>query len=387
MLKKVYLFLLVTSIIFSSFAVFSVNTAYATDDLKIGAWVGTQPTDAKIKEFNSLQNRKLDIVHMFINWSTNFDWVRTYADPVYANGSVLMITWEPWEYDTVKIKNGNADSYIRKMASDIKAYGKEIWLRPLHEANGNWYPWGIGDSKVNTNDTYIAAFRHIVDVFRSQGATNVKWVFNLNCNNVGANATFTGFYPGDQYVDYTSIDGYNWGTTQSWGSTWQSFDQIFLSAYNALKPYNKPILIGEFASTEVGGDKARWITESFNTIRSSYDKVFAAIWFSENKETDWRINSSESSLSAYKKAVAVGTEQTPPPSSPVVKYGDVNGDNDVNAGDYTLIRRYILGNITEFTSPLGKTAADVNGDGQINAGDYTLVRRYILDLIDIFPVE
>jgi len=69
------------------------------------------------------------------------------------------------EYNTVDIKNGKADAYITRMAQDMKAYGKEIWLRPLHEANGDWYPWAIGySSRVNTNETYIAAFRHIVDI-------------------------------------------------------------------------------------------------------------------------------------------------------------------------------------------------------------------------------
>uniref|UniRef100_UPI00355C9EEE Endoglucanase H,Endothelin-1 receptor,Soluble cytochrome b562 n=1 Tax=Homo sapiens TaxID=9606 RepID=UPI00355C9EEE len=272
--------------------------------LKIGAWVGTQPSESAIKSFQELQGRKLDIVHQFINWSTDFSWVRPYADAVYNNGSILMITWEPWEYNTVDIKNGKADAYITRMAQDMKAYGKEIWLRPLHAANGDWYPWAIGySSRVNTNETYIAAFRHIVDIFRANGATNVKWVFNVNCDNVGNGTSYLGHYPGDNYVDYTSIDGYNWGTTQSWGSQWQSFDQVFSRAYQALASINKPIIIAEFASAEIGGNKARWITEAYNSIRTSYNKVIAAVWFHENKETDWRINSSPEALAAYREAI------------------------------------------------------------------------------------
>lgn len=284
--------------------------------LKIGAWVGTQPSESAIKSFQELQGRKLDIVHQFINWSTDFSWVRPYADAVYNNGSILMITWEPWEYNTVDIKNGKADAYITRMAKDMKAYGKEIWLRPLHEANGDWYPWAIGySSRVNTNETYIAAFRHIVDIFRANGATNVKWVFNVNCDNVGNGTSYLGHYPGDNYVDYTSIDGYNWGTTQSWGSQWQSFDQVFSRAYQALASINKPIIIAEFASAEIGGNKARWITEAYNSIRTSYNKVIAAVWFHENKETDWRINSSPEALAAYREAIGAGSSNpTPTPT-------------------------------------------------------------------------
>lgn len=315
MKKRILVTLLVLSVLASLFSFQSLGEY--NSNLKIGAWVGTQPSESAINSFQQLQGKKLDIVHQFINWSTEFSWVKPYADAVYNNGSILMITWEPWEYTTVDIKNGKADAYITRMAQNIKAYGKEIWLRPLHEANGNWYPWAVGDpSKVNTNDTYIAAFRRIVDIFRTNGATNVKWVFNVNCDNVGDGTSYLGFYPGDNYVDYTSIDGYNWGTTQSWGSQWQTFDQVFSRAYYALTSINKPIIIAEFSSAEIGGDKARWITEAYNTIRTSYSKVFAAVWFHENKETDWRINSSPAALEAYKNAIGAGSSNPTPPPTP-----------------------------------------------------------------------
>lgn len=318
MKKRILVSLLVLSMLTSliSFQAFGETSS----NLKIGAWVGTQPTESAINSFQEIQGKKLDIVHQFINWSTNFSWIKPYADAVYKNGSTLMITWEPWEYTTVDINNGKADTYITNMAKDMKSYGKEIWLRPLHEANGNWYPWAIGHpNKVNTNQTYIAAFRHIVNIFRDNGVTNVKWVHNVNCSNVGDGTSFMGYYPGDNYVDYTSIDGYNWGTTQDWGSVWQTFDQIFAQPYNAIKSINKPIIIAEFASTEIGGDKAKWITETYNTIRTSYNKVFAAVWFHENKETDWRINSSSAALGAFKNAIGAGSSTSAPTSTQTPK--------------------------------------------------------------------
>lgn len=387
MLKKKLFLLFSKVVIVAISAVFVMNTAFAESELKVGAWLGTQPTDSGIKEFNQLQGRKLDIVHMFINWSTDFNFVRTYADPVYANGATLLITWEPWEYDTVKISNGNADSYIKKMASDIKAYGKEIWLRPLHEANGNWYPWGIGDSNINTSETYKAAFRHIVDIFRNQGATNVKWVFNVNCSNVGTNSTFTSHYPGDAYVDYASIDGYNWGTTQSWGSKWQTFDEIFSSSYAAIKPFNKPIFIGEWASTEIGGDKAKWITDSFNTIKNSYDKIFAVIWFSENKETDWRINSSTAALNSYKNAVkttSISPTPTDRPSPSPTSTPTASGISEGRRCDFDNNGYVNIADVMEIAGSFNTTIGDAKYDAKydldnnnaINIGDILIVVKY-----------
>ena len=72
----------------------------------------------------------------------------------------------------------------------------------------------------------------------------------------------------------------------------------------------------------------------------------------------------------------------------IIKYGDLNSDGNVNAGDYTILRRYLLNIITVFPAGTdGLIAADVSGDGLVNAGDYTLLRRYILRIIDNFPVE
>ncbi|TYQ12703.1 UNVERIFIED_CONTAM: serpin B [Acetivibrio alkalicellulosi] len=70
-----------------------------------------------------------------------------------------------------------------------------------------------------------------------------------------------------------------------------------------------------------------------------------------------------------------------------IVYGDLNGDGHVNSADYILLKRYVLGIITEFTSEHGEIVADLNGDGVINSTDCVLLRRYILEMIDKFPVE
>lgn len=370
--KKLLGFIVIFSLFFTTGL--QQNAFASVAELKIGAWPGAQPTTSNINSMQILQQRKLDVVQTFINWSTNFSNIKSSADAVYANGSIFMITWESWEYNTVQIKDGQADNYIKRMANDMKAYNKEIWLRPLHEGNGNWYPWAIGDSTVNTNATYIAAWRHIVDIFRAEGADNVKFVFNINCNNVGIGASFTGHYPGDDYVDYNSLDGYNWGTTQSWGSTWQSFDQIFSASYNALKQYNKPIMITEVASAEQGGDKAQWITETFKTIDTSYDRITAFMWFNEQKETDWIINSSPAALNAYVKAIAA--------SSPKVIVGDLTNDGSVDALDFAALKMYLLG--TSDITP-SMDVWDLNADNTIDAIDLSLMKMYLLGIIDFFP--
>lgn len=292
----------------------SAGISMSDQGLKVGAWLGVQPNTGEINQWQSLAEYKLDTVMSYMDWGTNFSSVKnTVMDSVYNNGSKITITWEPWGLSNNDIIQGTKDDYIRNMARDMKAYNKEIYISLMHEANGNWYPWAIGDSKVNTNATYKAAYQHVVNIFRQQGANNVKFIWNINAGSSGAGATFTGHYPGDAYVDYVAIDGYNWGPTQSWGSTWQSFDSIFAGAYQALSAINKPVFITEFSSTETGGNKAEWITEAFKTIRTKYPRIKLVSWFGENKEQDWRINSSPAALQAFKAAVK-GTSVVTSPS-------------------------------------------------------------------------
>jgi hypothetical protein len=69
----------------------------------------------------------------------------------------------------------------------------------------------------------------------------------------------------------------------------------------ALAP-TKPFMIGEFASSEVGGNKAAWITDAASRMQAAYPQLRAFVWFNYNKETDWRVESSTASLTAFKSS-------------------------------------------------------------------------------------
>lgn len=278
---------------------------------QIGAWVGgsgdyPQPTKNNVEAFQTLQNRHLDLISVFVLWDiNNWAWTKRYADIAEGNNSTLVVTWMANGYTTPEIIAGKADSYLKAYAEGVKSYGKVIWLRPFHEANGDWYDWGIAKSGAgNTNQTLIDAWKHVVTIFRDLEVTNVKWVWTTNATNSGS-ATFTGWFPGDDWVDMVSIDGYNWGTAQSW-SRWQSFTEVFTPAYNALSISQKPLFIAEFSSSEHGGDKAQWIRDMFNDIPVKFPRIFALMWFSQSKsaEADWAVNTSDAALQAWQEGIA-----------------------------------------------------------------------------------
>ncbi len=280
---------------------------------QVGAWVGgpgqyPQPTQENVQAFQDLQGTHLDLISYFALFDIN-DWNATeeYANVAKDNGSTLVVTWMANGYNAQDLVDGKADEYIRDYAKGVKAYGEEIWLRPLHEANGDWYDWGVGKKDAGNTDANVAeAFRHIVNIFREENVTNVKWVWTTNASNQGSGTTLTGNYPGDDYVDYISIDGYNWGKCQSW-SSWQTFSQVFKKAYNALANIDKPLFIAEISSSELGGNKAEWITDMFEHFATDFSRVFAVMWFSQSKEAnegDWALNTSQEAVDAWKAGIA-----------------------------------------------------------------------------------
>lgn len=296
--------------------------------LQIGAWVGSasdtskesisgyypQPTKANVDAFIQLQGRKVEYVEYYAIWPATWSTVKSYADVAYNTGATLFVTWQPNDYTAPDINSGKADAYITKFANDIKSYPNEIWLRPLHEANGgDWYSWAVGNSSMaNTNETVAKAFQHIVTLFRNAGVTNVKWVWTTNAENMttGNPTSFAGTYPGDSYCDFISIDGYNFGTfhtiaNSGWASSWKSFSQVYKPAYTALASIDKPIFVAEFSSSEKGGDKAKWYRDAFASLSTTFPRIFALMIFNNNDANgDWRVNTSAASLQAWKECVA-----------------------------------------------------------------------------------
>lgn len=272
----------------------------------IGAFVnGT----SNIAAYESIMNKKLAVVM----WYTSFtqDFPSADCDIVYQNGSIPCITWEPWRYivsdeaySLQRIIDGDFDPYISAWATAAKNYKYPVFLRFAHEMNGNWYPWdGYHNGGASQGPArFVSAWRHVHNIFKGAGADNVTWVWNVNAGSTPDEDwnKADNYYPGDSYVDWIGIDGYNWGTSASW-SSWQTFNSVFSSIYSTLNAGHpdKPIMIGEMACSEDGGDKAGWITDTFNCLKTSYSGIKCYNWFNINKETDWRVDSSISSKAAF----------------------------------------------------------------------------------------
>ena len=276
---------------------------------------------SSLGNFETEIGRPVDSFHTFYAIGDNLD--TGALGPVAAQGKTIMVSLEMWNpnstdpinqpaYQLINITNGSFDSDIHRWASELRDFGYPVLLRPMPEMNGDWTPWG-GTVNGNTPSDFIPAWRHIHDIFVQENAANVKFVWSPNADydNASATSTFDAYYPGDAYVDYTGLDGYNWGTSASWGSQWQSFTDIFAPSYDVFTARTaKPVIICETASTEQGGNKAQWISDMFAQLPARFPRITQVTWFNVNKETDWRVESSTASLAAFRAALL--PKGTPP---------------------------------------------------------------------------
>jgi hypothetical protein len=221
----------------------------------------------------------------------------------WASQSVPASLVQP-DYSLASVANGNHDAYIREFAEQAKDWNRPFFLRFDAEMNGFWFPWSEGVNGNKPGD-YVAAWRHVHDIFEQMGTYKATWVW---CPNVDFTRSLTplhSLYPGDRYVDWTCLDGFNWGNTRN-SLGWQSFKEVFRSTYKRVVKIapHKPMVIGEVASEERGGSKPNWIKSTFRAIPKKYKKVRAVIWFDEKDQgMDWPIESSKASTKAFAKAI------------------------------------------------------------------------------------
>jgi hypothetical protein len=231
-------------------------------------------------------------------------------DAIRSYGAIPVLSWgsQPStdalsnpEYRLANIAAGHFDPEIRAFAEEAKAWGHPFFLRFNWEMNGTWFLWG----NVNGNQPrdFVAAWRHVHDVFDSVGATNATWTWCPYADTVGRFNPIRRYYPGGAYVDWTCLDGYNWGASTANPAPWRSFDFLFHQSYrtvSGLAP-SKPMMLGEIATSGEGKKKADWIRRMFKALPRRFPLVHGLVWFEKNdRGTTWTVASSPSSLRAFR---------------------------------------------------------------------------------------
>jgi hypothetical protein len=292
-------------------------------ELYFGVVYPDAPNIPSLNSHETQIGKHVSMVLWYQPWSENgqmqpFPTVQMEA--VREHGSIPMLAWAPDAspgpldqpaYSLAKIAGGAWDTYLRQYASEAKAWGHPFFLRFASEMNGGWISWSESHSG-NSAGQFVRAWRHVHDVFTSVGAKNVTWVWCPN-NEDPYTTPLEELYPGNAYVDWAGIDGYNFSIDLN-GAPWRSFSTIFSATYQdilRLVSPTMPIMIGETGSVEDGGSKADWITDALTTqLPTNYPRIKAFVWFDEtDSNLNLSYNTSPSSMAALQKAVAATTYQ------------------------------------------------------------------------------
>ncbi|HVO55130.1 MAG TPA: glycosyl hydrolase [Solirubrobacterales bacterium] len=232
--------------------------------------------------------------------------IRSYGAIPFFNWAAQAIPAKPEEaaFRLRRIANGSMDPFIRNFAEDAAEWGHPFFLRFNWEMNGFWFQWSPGLNH-NTAHDYIAAWRHVWRIFQEVGATNATWVWCPNVDFTRKLTPLKSVYPGNRYVDWTCLDGFNWGKTGN-SIGWQSFNHIFSSTYKRVVKIapHKPMVIGETASEERGGSKAQWIRNMLNVVPAQYPKVRGLIYFDyKDQNMNWPLSSSKAANNAFRRGI------------------------------------------------------------------------------------
>jgi hypothetical protein len=145
--------------------------------------------------------------------------------------------------------------------------------------NGDWCPYA-GYNTARDPWIFVEFYRYVYGFFERAGARNVIWVWNPNGKSF-PNFTWNDalmYYPGDEYADVVGLTAYNTGN-YSPGETWKSFAELYDNIYYSyVEKYDKPLMITEFSSAILGGDKNEWVIDMFAHIRY-YGEIKVAVWW------------------------------------------------------------------------------------------------------------
>ncbi len=310
----------------------SMFTTSVSAQVMVGAYV---PADgwsrSNITEVNDALTKNLAYVNVFSGFAHSWQQLKIQSNNIAAEGAMPMISWMPIDSSRrsdnllPEIIAGEWDQYIDNWADGLIAWAeadspsnKRILLRFAHEFNGNWYSYSGKPGQLKR------AWRRIHRRFERRGANQyIDWVWCANNVSVDRHQDIRKYYPGDRFVDWTALDGYNWGSNYAW-SHWKSFAEVFSDGYNTLIANypNKPVMIAETGSAEPAdipdagrgqnGDdsdalysKRDWVAEMMLSLQTDFPAIRALTLFNTNKELGWSLTGPDNTgLAQFNDALA-----------------------------------------------------------------------------------
>jgi hypothetical protein len=259
---------------------------------------GTPPSYGPIKDFAQAVGAEPNLIGYYSGWAQPF--ATSFAETMHDHGVIPFVQIDPSLASVSGIANGAYDGYLKLYADSVRDFGHAVVIGFGHEMNGSWYSWGYGNVLPST---FVAAWRHIWNVFRSEGADNVTWLWTIQADQPGT-GPIASWWPGAQYVNWVGIDGY-------YSKPSDTFASVFVPTIDQVRGLTgKPILLAE---TAVGRPD-----NQFSSILNLFDgmaryKTLGLVWFDKNQlhqitppgtpHEDWRIEGNTQAQLAFRAGV------------------------------------------------------------------------------------
>jgi mannan endo-1,4-beta-mannosidase len=252
-----------------------------------------------VAAFNSATQAKPDVVMYYSGWYVPFP--TKFATTVANNGAVPLVQMDPDNVRVSNITSGRYDGYLSAYAEAVRHYNHPVVMSFGHEMNGNWYPWGY---RHTPPAVFVAAWRHVVTLFRSLGAHNVTWLWTVNIINHahGGSSSIPNpaqWWPGGSYVNWVGIDGYylkpSWKFAPLFGPTIAAVRKLTLD----------PILVAETGAVPAAGQPEK-IADLFSGVHQY--GLLGFVWFNATNSHHQQFGiSSPAAVAAFRKGASTYT--------------------------------------------------------------------------------
>jgi Glycosyl hydrolase family 26 len=275
-----------------------------TPDSYLGVFESGSPSSyAPIEEFMQAVGKKPNLVGFYSGWAQPFS--VPMAESMHRHGIIPFVQIDPTLASMSAIASGVYDDYLRSYAESVQDYGHSVVIGFGHEMNARWYSWGYGHVSPST---FVAAWRHIVMLFRQQGALNVTWLWTVQADQPGTAPVLSPWWPGNSYVSWVGIDGY-------YNRPSDTFKSVFVPTIDQVRTFTgKPILLSETAVARRANQYVN-IINLFNGI-AQY-RTLGLVWFDKDQSElgvpqgdpayvheDWRIEDNPLAVQAFRLGVS-----------------------------------------------------------------------------------
>jgi Glycosyl hydrolase family 26 len=246
-----------------------------------------------VEDFAKVAGARPNIVGYFSGWAEPF--ARSFAERVRRHGAVTIVQIDPTYASVHGIATGAYDGYLRSYADSVRDFGHPVVIGFGHEMNADWYTWGYRHVPA---PTFVAAWRHVVTLFRRQGASNVTWLWTLQADTT-ATGPLRSWWPGARYVTWVGIDGYYYRPSDT-------FARVFGKTIAQVRGFTrKPVLLSETAAGPRAGQATK-INNLFTGMRQY--TTLGLVWFDMTQHQgiyhqDWRIEDSPQAELAFRQSV------------------------------------------------------------------------------------